>query len=331
MKKISLSGINIGKVREIGLLMFIILLSIGVQIRNDNFLTLENINDLVTNTAILSILAIGMMLVIITRGIDLSIGATLALSGMSAALMVSNNPEMNPVLVILVGILIGTVCGAIVGGLIAKVNILPIIATLGLMNVFRGFTFIISGGKWVSAHQMPVSFKAIATGKILGINTLIFIAIIIYIIFYYFINHTRTGRQIYATGSNPDSAKISGINTDRIIWMVYTIMGGLSGLAGVLWVSKFASAQGDTASGYELNVIAACVLGGVAISGGIGKISGLLMGTLLLGILNNALPLINVSPFWQNAIQGVVILAAVIMNALIKRNVDANNLRRRKI
>lgn len=331
MKKISLSGINIGKVREIGLLLFIVLLSIGVQLRNDNFLTLENINDLVTNTAILSILAIGMMLVIITRGIDLSIGATLALSGMSAALMVSNNPDMNPLLVILVGIVIGTLCGAIVGGLIAKVNILPIIASLGLMNVFRGFTFIISGGKWVSAHQMPVSFKAIATGKILGINTLIFVAIVIYIIFYYFINHTRTGRQIYATGSNPDSAKISGINTDRIIWMVYTIMGGLSGLAGVLWVSKFASAQGDTASGYELSVIAACVLGGVAISGGIGKISGLLMGTLLLGILNNALPLINVSPFWQNAIQGVVILAAVIMNALIKRNVDANNLRRRKI
>lgn len=331
MKKLTLSGINIGKVREIGLLMFIIILSVGVQLRNDNFLTLENINDLVTNTAILSILAIGMMLVIITRGIDLSIGATLALAGMSSALLVSKNPDMSPILVIFIGIVIGMLCGAIVGGLIAKVNILPIIATLGLMNVFRGITFIISGGKWVSAHQMPVSFKAIATGKILGINTLIFVAIIIYIIFYYFINHTRTGRQIYATGSNPDSAKISGIDTDRIIWMVYTIMGGLSGLAGVLWVSKFASAQGDTASGYELNVIAACVLGGVAISGGIGKISGLLMGTLLLGILNNALPLINVSPFWQNAIQGLVILAAVIMNALIKRNVDANNLRRRKI
>jgi len=331
MKKLTLGSINIGKVREIGLLLFIILLSIGVQIRNDNFLTLENINDLVTNTAILSILAMGMMLVIITRGIDLSIGATLALSGMSAALLVSKYPDMSPLVVIIIGIVIGMLCGALVGGLIAKLSILPIIATLGLMNVFRGITFIISGGKWVSAHQMPVSFKAIATGKILGINTLIFIAIIIFILFYYFINHTRTGRQIYATGSNPDSASISGINTDRIIWMVYTIMGGLSGLAGVLWVSKFASAQGDTASGYELNVIAACVLGGVAISGGIGKISGLLMGTLLLGILNNALPLINVSPFWQNAIQGIVILTAVIMNALIKRNVDANNLRRRKI
>ncbi len=134
----------------------------------------------------------------------------------------------------------------------------------------------------MSAHQMPDSFKAIATGSIFGINTLIFIAIIIYIVFYYFINHTRTGRQIYAVGSNPESAKISGINNDKILWMVYAIMGSLAGLAGVLWVSKFASAQGDTASGYELSVIAACVLGGVSIAGGSGKISGIILGSIFL-------------------------------------------------
>ncbi len=190
---------------------------------------------------------------------------------------------------------------------------------------------MISGGKWVSAHQMPVSFKGIATSSIFGINTLIFIAIIIYVAFYYFVNHTRTGRQIYAVGSNPDSAKISGINNDRILCLVYSIMGALSGLAGVLWVSKFASAQGDTAMGYELSVIAACVLGGVNIAGGSGKISGIVLGALLLGILNNALPLINVSPFWQNAIQGFIILIAVVTNALVKRGVDRNNLIRRKI
>lgn len=332
MEKIfNIRNMNVSKLRDLGLVFFIIILSIGVQLRNPSFLTLENINDLVTNTAILSILAVGMMLVIITRGIDLSIGATLALAGMSSALLVGAYPDTHPIVAILVGTLIGLLCGALVGGLIAKVDILPIIATLGLMNVYRGITFMVSGGKWVSAHQMPVSYKAIATSKILGINTLIFIAIIIYIAFYYFINHTRTGRQIYATGSNPDSAKISGINTSKIIWLVYTIMGGLAGLAGVLWVSKFASAQGNTAMGYELNVIAACVLGGVSISGGTGKISGLLMGTLLLGILNNALPLINVSPFWQNAIQGFVILTAVIINTLIKRKVDNDNLKRREI
>ncbi|MDQ0877349.1 rhamnose transport system permease protein [Paenibacillus sp. V4I3] len=324
-------GASIAKFRELGLLTFIIVLSIIVQLNNNSFLTLENINDLVTNTAILSILSVGMMLVIITRGIDLSIGATLALSGMISSMTVSAFPGLHPLVVMLLGTSVGLISGVIIGFLISRTGVLPIIATLGMMNVIRGLTFTVSGGKWVSAHQMPDSFKAIATGSIFGINTLIFIAIIIYIVFYYFINHTRTGRQIYAVGSNPESAKISGINNDKILWMVYAIMGSLAGLAGVLWVSKFASAQGDTASGYELSVIAACVLGGVSIAGGSGKISGIILGSILLGILNNALPLINVSPFWQMAIQGTIILIAVLVNALVKRGVDRNHLMRRKI
>ncbi|MCZ8519795.1 MULTISPECIES: ABC transporter permease [Paenibacillus] len=324
-------GAKLAKFRELGLLLFIVLLSAAVQLRNPSFLTFENINDLVTNTAILSILAVGMMLVIVTRGIDLSIGATLALSGMISALAVKAVPDLHPALTLLLGTMVGVVCGLIIGFLIAKMGVLPIIATLGLMNVFRGLTFTVSGGKWVSAHQMPEGFKSIATGSVMGLNTLIFIAVLIYVVFYYFINHTRTGRQIYAVGSNPESAKISGIRGDRILWLVYTIMGALSGLAGVLWVSKFASAQGDTAMGYELNVIAACVLGGVSIAGGSGKISGIILGSILLGILNNALPLIDVSPFWQMAIQGSIILVAVIINALVKRGVDRNHLLRRRI
>lgn len=327
----SFKGLKIGKFRELGLLVFIIILSILVQFRNPSFMTLENINDLVKNTAILSILTVGMMLVIITRGIDLSIGATLALSGMICSMTVKANPSLNPIIVILLGIIIGVVCGGIVGMLISKGGVLPIIASLGMMNVYRGMTFMVSGGKWVSAHQMSKQFKGIATSSILGINTLIFIAFVIYIIFYYFINHTRVGRQIYAVGSNPEAAKVSGINNAKILFMVYTIMGALAGLAGVLWVSKFASAQGDTAMGYELNVIAACVLGGVNAAGGSGTISGIILGSLLLGILNNALPLINVSPFWQQAIQGVIILGAVLINTFVKRNVDKNNLMRRKI
>lgn len=325
------NSMNIAKMREMGLVGFIILLSIGVQLRNPSFLTLENINDMITNTAILSILTVGMMMVIITRGIDLSIGATIALSGMVSALSLANNQNLSPLVALLIGTAVGLLCGIIVGFLVAKVDILPIIASLGLMNVFRGLTFIVSGGKWVSAYQMPDSFIAVATGKILGINTLIFIAIVVNVVFYYFLNHTRTGRQVYAVGSNPDSARISGINVDKILIMVYSIMGGLAGLAGVLWVSKYASAQGNTAMGYELNVIAACVLGGVNIAGGSGKISGIIMGSLLLGILNNALPLINVSPFWQDAIQGFIILFAVIMNALLRRKIDRTNLMRRKI
>ena len=322
---------NIYKFRELGLLAFIIILSIAVQLRNSSFLSGENINDMMTNTAILSILALGMMLVLVTRGIDLSIGSTIALSGMIAAQTVSTYQSLHPFLVILLGIAIGMVCGAINGVLIAKIGLLPIIATLAMMNIFRGITFKISGGEWISSYQMPESFVSIATGTTFGINNLIFIAIVIYLLFFYIINHTRTGRQIYAVGSNPDSAKVSGIKEDRILLLVYTIMGGFAGLSGVLWVSKFASAQGDTASGYELTVIAACILGGVSIAGGSGKISGIILGSILLGILNNALPLLNVSPFWQTGIQGLIILVAVIINTLVKRGVDRNNLMRRKI
>jgi rhamnose transport system permease protein len=322
---------SIYKFRELGLLVFIILLSFAVQLRNSSFLSIENINDMITNTAILSILALGMMLVLITRGIDLSIGSTIAISGMISAQMVSTNQELNPILVLLLGTLIGMICGAINGVLIAKIGILPIIATLAMMNIFRGTTYKISGGEWVSSYQMPESFVSIATGKTFGMNNLIVIAVIIYVLFFYLINHTRTGRQIYAVGSNPDSAKVSGIKENRILMLVYTIMGGFAGLSGVLWVSKFASAQGDTASGYEMTVIAACILGGVSIAGGSGKISGIILGSILLGIINNALPLLNVSPFWQTGIQGLIILFAVIMNTLVKRGVDRNNLMRRKI
>lgn len=322
---------NFYNFKELGLVIFLILLCVIFQVINPRFLTIVNIKDLITNTAILSILAVGMMLVLITRGIDLSIGATLALSGMTSALIVSRYQNLSPIVAILIGAIIGMVCGFIVGLLVAKAKILPIIASLGMMNVYRGLTYIISGGSWVSADQMPTSFKNIATGSILGINNLVFIAIIIYLFFYYFINYTRSGRQIYAIGSNPDSAIITGIKIDNVQMMVYTIMGILAGLGGVLWVSKFASAQGDTATGYELTVIASCVLGGVSIAGGSGKIIGVILGSLLIGTLNNGLPLIKVSSFWEQAIQGFVILIGILINVFVAKRAKYNNLKRRAL
>ncbi|MDX9934269.1 MAG: ABC transporter permease [Sphaerochaetaceae bacterium] len=317
--------------RELGVLLFIILLSVLIQFRNPTFLTFSNIETLLINASILSILAVGMMMVLIVRGIDLSIGSTIAFSGMISAMTVASYPHIHPLISILQGTLVGSGVGFLIGLLVAKFKVLPIIATLGMMNVVRGFTFLVSKGRWISAYQMSIPFKEIATGRILGMNTLVVIAVVIYSAFYYFINHTRTGRQIYAVGSNPDAAEVSGIPKIRIIWMVYILMGALAGLAGVLWVSRFASAQGDTAVGYEMNVIAACVLGGISISGGSGKVSGLILGAVLFGILNNALPLINVSPFWQQGIQGVVILSAVLINVMVKRTNERQALRRRII
>ena len=319
------------KFRELGLVFFIAALSVIVQARNHEFLTLTNMSNLFTNTAILGILAVGMMMVLLTGGIDLSIGATIAFSGMVSALTVKAYPGIPPLVLVLEGSLLGAAIGLVVGVLIARFSILPIIASLGMMNVIRGMTYLVSGGAWVSAYQMPDSFKKMATGRFLGLNNLIVIAVAVYIIFFYFINYTKTGRRIYAVGSNREAAEITGLPAKHIVTLVYVLMGFLSGLAGVLWVSKFASAQGDTASGYEMNVIASCVLGGVSVSGGRGKVAGLVLGVILFGILANALPLVNVSPFWQQAIQGIVILAAIITNVIIKRNNDRANLRQRAI
>jgi rhamnose transport system permease protein len=319
------------KFRELGLVIFIVIISILIQFRNREFLTIPNIRNLLTNTAILSILSVGMMMVLITGGIDLSIGATMAFAGMVTALSVNAYPGLPPWLLVLEGTFIGMLAGAVIGVLVARFSILPIIASLGMMNVIRGLTYMVSGGQWVSAYQMSTGFKNLATGTFLGINNLILIALFIYIVFYYFINFTRLGRRIYAVGSNPEAAEIIGLPRKRIVWMVYVLMGALAGLGGVLWVAKFASAQWDTAVGYEMNVIAACVLGGVSVSGGRGKVLGLVLGVILFGILANALPLINVSPFWQQAIQGFVILAAIITNVLIKRNNDRTVLYKRVI
>lgn len=317
--------------RELGLLAFIIVLSIVFQARNPSFLSAANLKDLLANTAILGILSVGMLVVLVAGGIDLSIGATIALSGMASALTVAAFPSLPPILAVVEGMSIGLAVGLCVGFLVAVCGILPIIATLGVMNIVRGSTYILSKGEWVSAYQMSEGFKEIATGSVLGVNNLVVVAATTMACAWYFLNHTRTGRRLYAVGSNPEAADVSGIPRRRLVALSYAIMGALSGLAGVLWVSKFASAQGDTASGYEMSVIAACVLGGASVSGGSGKISGLVLGTVLLGMLNNALPLVDVSPFWQQLIQGLVILAAILVNVLVKRNAQRGVLRKRAI
>ena len=329
MKKINFQGFS--NFRELGLVFFIVIISIAVQLRSHEFLTLNNMGNLFTNTAILGILSVGMMMVLLTGGIDLSIGALIAFTGMVTGLTVKAHPGIPVEVLLLESSLIGAFIGLVNGILVARFSILPIIATLGMMNVMRGMTYVVSGGAWVSAYQMPDSFKRLATNRILGINNLIIIAVVVFIIFFFFINYSRTGRRIYAVGSNREAADIIGLPSKRIITLVYVLMGFLSGLAGILWVSQYASAQGDTAMGYEMNVIASCVLGGVSVSGGRGRVAGLVLGVILFGILANALPLINVSPFWQNAIQGFVILAAIITNVMIKRNNDRANLRKREI
>lgn len=323
---------SLAKNRELLLLAIIVVLAVIVQLRNEQFLTFENIGDIFVDTAILSMVAVGMMMVIITTGIDLSIASNMAFCGMAVSMYIFKvNSSLPPSLALLMGILIGGLLGALNGLIISKGKVPPIIATLGTMNIYRGFTFIVGQGEWVNAHEMSDSFKQIALGKTLGINNLIFIAILIYILFFYILNYTKTGRRIYAVGSNSDAVRISGIQADRILIFVYTAMGMICGLAGVLWTSRYAVAQGDSCIGFEMFVIASCVLGGVSISGGRGKIQGVLLGAILIGLINNALPMLLISHFWKQAIQGFIILVAILSNTIILRRSKARSISRRSI
>lgn len=308
--------------RELGLLACVLVLATGVFLRNSEFLTGANLHDMIKQSSFLWILAIGMMLVLIIQGIDLSIAANMAFSGMVAALLVRDFPAIPPLVILCIGVVVGGIAGFINGVLIAKGGLLPIIATLGMMYVLRGVTFLISGGRWVSAYQFTEEFQQLAKGDLFGISNLIFVAVLIYLVGYVFIQHTATGRRIYAVGNNPNAAKMSGISKEKITLLVYTLMGVLSGLAGVLWVARFSSAQSNTAMGYEMQIIAACVVGGVSMSGGSGRLFGVFLGALLMGLLHNALPLLNISPFWQDGLQGGIILFTVIMNVIIQRRMD---------
>jgi len=321
----------LAKSREISLIFVLIILCAVIQLRNSQFLSLANINDLLVNAVIMSILAIGMMCVLLIGGIDISIGSTLALSGMICALVMRDNPQLPAIVSFMIAIGVGLLCGLLNGLVIAKGGVIPIIATLGFMNIFRGATYLVANSQWVHKEQITPDFQNFTLNGLFGINNMIIVSIVCYVIFAFLLKFNRTGRKIYAVGSNPDAAEISGINIKTIKILVYSLMGALSGLAGALWVSKYASAQGDSGKGIEMDIIAACVIGGVSLSGGKGTVLGVVLGCLSLGILNNALPLINVSSFWQDAIKGVIIIIALILNVMTQRTLDRNNLKRREL
>jgi rhamnose transport system permease protein len=190
------------------------------------------------------------------------------------------------------------------------------------LSIYRGLIFLYSRGDWVNAYQYPDSFPQLAKGTPLGIPNLIIFAVIVAIVVFLFLTFTRTGRNIYAVGSNPDAARFAGIPVQRIVFLVFMLSGILCGLAGVLWASRFEAAQTNTAMGFELQTVAAPVVGGVNIFGGSGTVLGVGLGAFLLGIINNALTVAQISPFWQLAVQGLLILLAVITDSTIRQRLQ---------
>ncbi|KHT64405.1 branched-chain amino acid ABC transporter permease [Photobacterium gaetbulicola] len=307
------------KNREALLAIVILVMIAAIGMIVPDFVQIGNLVSVYNDTSILIILALGQMFVIITRCIDLSIAANVALTGMVGAMINAAYPQVPVVFIIVICAGLGTLLGMLNGFLVWKAKIPAIVVSLGTMSIYRGCVFLLSDGQWINAHQMSESYIAIPRTEILGLPVLGWCSVVAIAGCYYFARHRRMGRNIYAAGNSPTAAHYVGINVGKKQFVSFSIAGFMAGIASYLWISRYAVAYVDIANGFELQVVAACVIGGVSIAGGTGTVLGCVLGAVFLGVINNALPVIGVSPFWQMAISGAVIIIAVVANSRSER------------
>lgn len=317
------------KLQNLQSVIALVVMCIALSILSDRFLTSENAWNVMRQISVNLIISVGMTLVIITGGIDLSVGSILAFSGAFAAGMVKYGAEL-PGLnlyvafsltgIILGGLLVGSFLGWFNGIAITRFKVPPFVATLAMLTIARGLTMLWTGGFPITGLGDNMAF--IGTGWFLGIPMPVWISAIVIIGAVVLTKKTKLGRQIYAIGGNETAARLSGLKIQRIKVIVYTIAGGLAALGGIIVTSRLDSAQPNAGMGFELDSIAAVVIGGTSLSGGKGTILGTLQGALIIGILNNGLVLLNVSPFWQQVIKGLVILLAVVIEKFNTRETN---------
>lgn len=295
-------------------LIALLVLILVVSFLSPNFFTPDNLLNILRQTSVNAIIAVGMTLVILTAGIDLSVGSILALTGALAATMVA--ADLPVIIAIPAALLAGAALGGISGAIIAKGKVQAFIATLVTMTALRGFTMVFTDGRPISTgfSENSDAFAVLGTGYWLGIPVPIWIMALVFALAWYLLNHTRLGRYIYALGGNESATCLSGINVDRVKIAVYTLCGALSALAGLIVTSRLSSAQPTAGMGYELDAIAAVVVGGTSLMGGKGRIMGTLIGALIIGFLNNALNLLDVSSYYQMIAKAAVILLAVMVD-----------------
>ena len=307
----------IKNLRQYGIFIVFSIICLIISFITPQFLTVSNWTIIITQVSINALLAFGVTFVIITGGIDLSLGSIVAVAGVSAAMMA--HPDSYPVLVpVFAGLFAGLLIGAFNGFIITKSKIAPFIVTLGTMTIGRGLALILSNGRPVS--NLSESFVFIGSGKLMGIPLLIIILICMFIICSVILNKTILGRYIYAVGGNEQAARASGINVTQVKMAVYSISGVLAGLAGILLTSRITTGQPNAGAGFELDAIAAVVIGGTSTTGGKGSITGTLVGVLLIGVINNSLDLLNVTSYYQQVVMGIIIIGAVVLDSLNQKS-----------
>jgi len=294
----------------------LIALFVGLSVASPHFLTTANLGSVIRQTAVLNIMALGMTMIIIAGGIDLSVGAILALSGLLGCMVMTSG---YPIWMGLgAGVLVGAACGLANGVMTAKLRINPFIVTLGTMGIYRGISLILSGG--LGVHSLPKGFSYLGEGSVLGIPFVLLVLLVCGAAVHVLLEHTRMGRYAFAIGSNPDAAFYAGIPVAFHTSAIYAAGGLLAGLAGMIEASRLMTGQPTAGQGYELQAIAAVVIGGGSLRGGAGSVVGTLIGAFIMGLLSNGSDLLGISPYVQQALIGAVIILAVLLDELRKRN-----------
>jgi len=319
---------SVARQREASLVVVMVILGLFVAVQAPQFLSASNLVPVTVLSSIIAIVAVGEALVIITRNVDLSVEAIMGLVAFSVAEVLSNRLLDAP-LAMAFGVGLGLVMGMFNGFLVGVLRVPAIVATLGTLSLFRGFTYLLAGGKQVTLTELPPGYTDAARASIAGIPLFVLIAIAVVVVVSLVLRQTTFGRQVYAVGSNPEAAAVLGIRRGVVVFVVFTICGLLSGLAGVMWGIEFGTINAGAATGVTLQVVAAVVVGGVNIFGGSGTVIGAALGALFLTLVANALILLRLSQFWLEAIYGFVILLAVAADSFVLRRLRRNSTGRR--
>jgi len=305
------------RVREVGIIVALALVVGVTAAGNSRFLSAQSIRDLLLNASVIALLAVGQTMVVVARHIDLSVGSVLGLVAFMTGDLFLTHPGVNPLVVTLLGVLVGAGWGVVHGVLVSLGRVPSLVITLGTLYLIRGIDYAWAQGRQINAANLPSGFLTFGSGNVAGAPYLVLITVAVVVMIGYYLRRYRSGRELYAIGSNPAAAVLAGVPVTRRVFWAFVCSGALAGLAGVLWTARFGTVDATAGTGYELAVVAAVVVGGVGIFGGTGSVYGAALGALLLSTIGSALVVLRVPSFWEQAIDGALLLTAISLDRYI--------------
>ncbi|MEW2007028.1 ABC transporter permease [Microbacterium sp. NPDC079208] len=309
---------GLGRAREFGILLALVLVVTAATLNNPKFLfSADGWRDLLLTPSILVLVAVGQAIVLITRNVDLSVGSVMGLTAYLTGRLFIDIPGIPIVLVVVAAVVLGAVLGLINGALVAYAKVPAMVITLGTLYAYRGINVLWTGSDRVNASDMPRDFLALGTGQLLGIPILAIVAVLVLAVAAWYMKNTRGGREFYAIGSDPAAAELYGLRVTRRVLTAFVLSGALAGLAGVFYAARYGTINSQAGAGWELDAVGAAVIGGVAITGGIGSVWGAAIGAVLLLTINRALPILGIPDFWQRAVVGLLIIGAIVLDRVL--------------